>query len=248
MSLTLKISSLVIRTLSKPIANQIKAQAREHERFRRLCISMAQGLHRIDMRLRLGPVRAKNAEKVMTDARVELEKLTPSSPTVKTAAEVKAEEKALAKVKAASEEIAKPPYHRIRPLSETKAIESGANFISETFLFMVAGGLIFYEAWRSKRKETTRNTGVEDRLNELVQAEKAARESLLVLEKELLRLKAKHGLPKSTHHILPREIWEKESDVETKDEIEEGWFDWVKNYIPLGSQATPLSLLLSPKL
>lgn len=55
----------------------------------------------------------------------------------------------------------------IRPLSDAKAIDTGANFISEAFLFMVAGGLIVFESWRSRRKEANRREGVEDRLGVL---------------------------------------------------------------------------------
>ncbi|GJP89484.1 hypothetical protein CBS63078_6334 [Aspergillus niger] len=236
MSLTLKLSSLVIRTLSKPIANQIKAQAREHERFRRICVSMAQGLHRIDMRLRLGNIRDNAASQKRAAAERELRKHKPTSPTVKTEVEAKAEEEAIAKAKAAAEEAAKPaPKPHIRPLSESKAIESGATFISETFLFIVAGGLIVFESWRSRRKETTRREDVETRLAELEQSEKAARLALLALEKELLQQKAKHGeLPKSSSRILPREVWDVNQEDEVKPAEEPGLLSWITSYLPWG--------------
>ncbi|KAJ6172514.1 hypothetical protein N7470_001581 [Penicillium chermesinum] len=188
MSLTLKISSLVIRTLSKPIANQIKAQARDHEGFRK------------------GNIRDTNASQRQAAAAAEAKKHIPTSPTVKTEADTKAEEQALAKAKAAAEEAAKPRKYRIRPLSESKAIESGANFLSETFLFLVAGGLIVFESMRSRRKESTRREGVEDRLIELEESERATREALVALEKELLALKSKHDeQAKPTLRILPSE-------------------------------------------
>ncbi|KAJ5591933.1 uncharacterized protein N7459_002302 [Penicillium hispanicum] len=238
MSLTLKISSLAIRTLSKPIANQIKAQAKEHERFRNLCVSMAQALHRFDMRLRLGNIRDNTASQRQAAAEAEAKKHVPTSPTVKTEADTKAEEHALAKAKAAAEEAAKPRQYRIRPLSESKAIESGANFISETFLFLVAGGLIVFESWRSRRKESTRREGVEDRLAELEQSEKTAREALVALEKELLSLKAKNGeSPRSALRILPRGIWEAQPQVE-KPQIEETWWSSITSYFSFG-RGTP---------
>lgn len=40
--LTLNPASLFIKTVSKPIANKLKQQAAEHERFRKVCISLAQ--------------------------------------------------------------------------------------------------------------------------------------------------------------------------------------------------------------
>ncbi|KAL1998499.1 hypothetical protein VTN02DRAFT_6060 [Thermoascus thermophilus] len=229
MSITLKLSSLLIRTLSKPIANQIKAQAREHERFRRICISFAQALHRIDMRMRLGHLRdtaAAEKQAAKRAAEAEVKKLQPTVPTVKTEAETKAEEAAALKAKEAAMEAAKPaPVPHIRPLSESKAIDSGANFISEAFLFMVAGGLIVFESWRSRRKETSRREDVEGRLAELEQSEKAARRALVALEKELLELKSKThaGVSKPGQRIIPREVWELEQKEEEEEARANGW-------------------------
>ncbi|KAF4769434.1 hypothetical protein N7455_008889 [Penicillium solitum] len=238
MSLTLKLSSLAIRTLSKPIASQIKAQAREHERFRKICVSMAQALHRFDMRLRLGSIRDTAASQRQAAAAAEARKHKPTIPTVRNAADTKAAEDAEAKAKAAAEEAAKPHHYRIRPLSESKAIESGANFISESFLFLVAGGLILFESWRSRNKESTRREGVEGRLADLEQSEQAAREALVALEKELLQLRAKHGdLPKlSTKRILSPEIYEQpaESDM---PEVPQGWLSRISSYISFGQSA-----------
>jgi optic atrophy 3 protein len=219
--------------------NQIKAQAREHERFRKVCVSMAQALHRFDMRLRLGSIRNDAAIRKQAEATAEAKKHIPTSPTVKTEAATKAEEEALLKAKTAAEEAAKPQHYRIRPLSESKAIESGANFISESFLFLVAGGLIVFESWRSRRKESTRREGVEDRLAELEQSEKTAREALVALEKELLALKAKHGdLPKASHRILPREVYEVVPEVE-EPEVPATWWTRITSYIPFGQASQP---------
>lgn len=221
--------------------NQIKAQARDHERFRHMCVSMAQALHRFDMRLRLGSIAdtATSQKKAAADA--EVKKHLPTSPTAKTQAESKAEEEAIAKAKAAEEEASKPRHYRIRPLSESKAIESGANFISETFLFLVAGGLIVFESLRSRRKESSRREGLEDRLCELEQSERNAREALVALEKELLALKAKHGeVPNGTRHILPRGVWEVEPEVEMPP-AKETWWSRILSYVSFdqGSPSKP---------
>lgn len=195
---------------------------------------MAQALHRFDMRLRLGSIRDTSASQRQAAAEAEVKKHVPTSPTAKTQAESKAEEDAVVKAKTAAEEAAKPRHYRIRPLSESKAIESGANFISETFLFVVAGGLIVFESWRSRRKESTRREGVEDRLVELERSERTAREALVSLEKELLALKAKQGdLPKPTHRILPRKLWEVEPEVE-KPAVEETWWTRITSYLTFG--------------
>ncbi|KAL3478942.1 optic atrophy 3 protein-domain-containing protein [Aspergillus californicus] len=226
MSLTLKLSSLVIRTLSKPIANQLKAQAREHERFRNICVSMAQGLHRVDMRLRLGTIRDNASAQRRAAADAEVRKHKPSSPTAKTEADARAEQEAIAKAKEAEKPAPKP---HIRPLSESKAIESGATFISETFLFLVAGGLILFESWRSRRKETSRRDDVAARLKELEDSELAQREAFIALEKEVIQLRAKHGeLPESSWRILPRVIWEVKPKPAAKEE--EGWLSSISSY------------------
>ncbi|KAL4902667.1 optic atrophy 3 protein-domain-containing protein [Aspergillus multicolor] len=230
MSLTLKLSSLAIRTLSKPIANQIKAQAREHERFRRLCISMAQGLHRIDMRLRLGTIRDNAAATRRAAAEAEVRKHKSTTPTAKTEAEAKAEEEAIAKAKAAAVEAEKPaPKPHIRPLSESKAIESGATFISETFLFLVAGGLILFESWRSRRKENTRRDDVAARLNEL-------EENMGVLRQAFIELEKQGDLPPASRRILLRVIEDVEPEPVAEPQ-EQGWLSTISSYFTFGQGA-----------
>ncbi|KZT57528.1 OPA3-domain-containing protein [Calocera cornea HHB12733] len=58
------------------------------------------------------------------------------------------------------------PKH-IKPLSEAKAIQNGANSIAEGFLFAVAAGLILAESWRSSRSASKRRDKVDDHLDEL---------------------------------------------------------------------------------
>ncbi|RMZ85049.1 hypothetical protein DV738_g169, partial [Chaetothyriales sp. CBS 135597] len=240
MSLALKFSSLAIRTLSKPIANFIKRQAREHEGFRRTCINFAQKLHRIDMRWRIGllqdaaAVEKQAAREAAQDA-AKRHKHT-NIPTVKTEAQTKAEEEAAAKAakEGTSEASKHKPQPRIRPLSEAKAIESGANFISETFLFGVAASLILLESWRSRKKESTRRDDVAERLADLEFSEKAARQALVELEREVLRLKAKEsgGSVAVTKRILPKEVYEAESDNEEPAKgSSQGWLSRIITYI-----------------
>ncbi|RMD40317.1 hypothetical protein DV735_g4809, partial [Chaetothyriales sp. CBS 134920] len=239
MSLALKFSSLAIRTLSKPIANFIKRQAREHEGFRRTCINFAQKLHRIDMRWRIGllqdaaAVEKQAAREAAQDA---AKRHKHNIPTVKTEAQTKADEEAAAKAaKDGTSEPNKPKSQpRIRPLSEAKAIESGANFISETFLFGVAASLILLESWRSRKKESTRRDDVAERLADLEFSEKAARHALVELEREVLRLKAKDGggTVAATKRILPREVYEAGSNSEEDTEgPSQGWLSRIAMYI-----------------
>ncbi|TFL07889.1 OPA3-domain-containing protein [Pterulicium gracile] len=114
---TVKVFTLLIRTAAKPISTQIKIQAKQHERFRGFCVSLAQMLHRSEVKLRTN--------------------------------------------------ILGEPAKVVRPLSETRAIETGANFIAEGFLFSVALALIAGENWRSARNQSKRRDTVDDQLEDL---------------------------------------------------------------------------------
>jgi len=59
------------------------------------------------------------------------------------------------------------PAKHIRPLSEARAIENGANFLAEGFLFSVAAGLIIGETWRSSRSQSKQRSDVNDSIEEL---------------------------------------------------------------------------------
>lgn len=189
------------------------------------------------MRLRLGLLRdtaaiEKQAAREAADAAAKKKQL--SIPTVKTESQTLADEKA-AKEKAKLPELPKQASKpRIRPLSEAKAIESGATFISEAFLFSVAGSLIVFEAWRSRRRENNRREDIADRLNDLEESEKAARRALVELEREVLVLRAKHekNTSKPIKRILPKEVWVQEEQKETEGELEiQGWLSRISSYI-----------------
>ncbi|KAK1918546.1 hypothetical protein P3342_001465 [Pyrenophora teres f. teres] len=195
MSLTLKVTSLFVRTLAKPVANAIKRNAHEHERFRRVCIKFAQGLHRVDMRMRLGLLQ----DPAVIDRQIKKEvalaeaaRKQAAAPTVLTEAETKAEEALTEKereaIKKKAEERAKP---RIRPLSEQKAIEMGANFVAETFIFSVGIAVILVEQWRQRRKARNARDDIREDLEE-VQAEVKA------VKAEFEEFKAKHPEPVSS--------------------------------------------------
>ncbi|KAJ7572547.1 OPA3-domain-containing protein [Mycena floridula] len=114
---TVKLATLIIRTVAKPISAQIKNQAKEHERFRSICVDLAQFIYRTEMRMRTG--------------------------------------------------ILGEPAKHVRPLSEHRAIENGANALAEGFLFSVAAALIIGETWRSSRNQSKRRDNVDDQLEDL---------------------------------------------------------------------------------
>ncbi|KAF8177592.1 optic atrophy 3 protein-domain-containing protein, partial [Pholiota molesta] len=105
------------QTLAKPISSRIKEQARQHERFRGMCIGLAQFMYRYEVRMRTSL-------------------------------------------------LGEAPKH-IRPLSEVKAIENGANALAEGFLFSVAAALIVGETWRSSRSQARRRDDVDEQLDAL---------------------------------------------------------------------------------
>lgn len=133
--------------------------------------------------------------------RAEAKKRAAQAPTVLTEAEMKAAEEAAAKEKEEIAEKAKSAHKhaRIRPLSESKAIDTGANFISEFFMFMVAAGVIGFESWRSKRKETSRREDVADKIDALEQKVSRLEAELLAANKgqvDVDKFEAKSSRPK----------------------------------------------------
>jgi len=190
MSLTFKLGSLAIRTLAKPLSNYIKRNAREHDRFRSLCVGFAQRLHQIDMRLRLGLLQDPAAidRQIARELKdVERARQKAAIPTVKTEEQIKAEEEALKSTKKKVEEHVKASHKppRIRPLSEAKAIDTGANFISETFLFIVAGGLILLETFRRDRKDKKQDEDVNQKLEAAEMEREEMKAKMALMESEL---------------------------------------------------------------
>ncbi|KAI5281859.1 hypothetical protein KEM54_003105, partial [Ascosphaera aggregata] len=98
---------------------------------------------------------------------------------------------------------------RIRPLSEAKAIDRGATFLSEAFIFTVGAGLILLESFRSRRKESKRRSDVDDRIRDLEAREEVFKLSLIALEKEILELHRQLNVRtgKGRQRILPMALW-----------------------------------------
>lgn len=126
---TVKLATLVIRTIAKPISTQLKNQAKQHPTFRAVCVSLAQRMHTAEVSLRTNI-------------------------------------------------LGEPARAHVRPLSETHAIENGANTLAEGFLFAVAAGLILGESYRTSRAQSKRRDDVDDRLDELGAAVTTLRETV----------------------------------------------------------------------
>lgn len=108
-----------------------------------------------------------------------------ATPTVKTEEEMKAEEEMTEKekedIKKRTEEKFKP---RIRPLSEQKAIETGANFVAEAFIFAVGISVIVFEQWRQRRKAKNARDDIREDLEELQVELKTVKSELEELRKK----------------------------------------------------------------
>lgn len=226
-SIVIKLGSLVVKTLSKPIANRIKAQAREHERFRRVCVSFAQGIHRSDMRFRLGLLQdsaALEKQAAREAAEAQAKKHKSEAPTVKTEAQTKADEAAESRSKDSLEKAKEPRKKpKIRPLSEAKAIDLGSNFVSESFLFLVGVSLVFFETYRRSKQETSKREDVADQIEKLENQARLFRKAFVDLEKETLKNNGT-GLT-GNRRILPKEVYELE-DEDEKEGKPKGWLSW----------------------
>ncbi|KAJ5032518.1 uncharacterized protein L3040_009119 [Drepanopeziza brunnea f. sp. 'multigermtubi'] len=144
-----KFAALFVRHISKYGANYIKAQAHDHPKFRTYAARYGQGIHQLNMRLTVTLLRDKAAEK--------LAKERAEAPTVKTEEQMRHDEaqkeKNAAREKASHQEASKSIWRRrFRPLPEAKAVDLFADVIGDSFILLVAGGLIIYEYVRAKGK------------------------------------------------------------------------------------------------
>lgn len=124
------------------------------------------------MRMRLGILHDPEAQQRMHDREkkaLEEKKRREETPMVRTEEQQRRhdEQKAKEEAEGKKKEEEKPHKIKIRPLSEARAIELGANFFSEAFIFAVAAGLIVWDTWRSRKKESARRDDVAERLEQL---------------------------------------------------------------------------------
>jgi actin-related protein len=114
----------------------------------------------------------------------EEKKKKAETPTVRSEEEQKKYDEQQAReeqARAEKKEKEKSKRVKIRPLSDARAIELGANFFSEAFIFLVAVALLLAENYRSSRKAGQRRDEVEERLDDL--------------EAQVERLHQEHRLP-----------------------------------------------------
>lgn len=113
------------------------------------------------MRFRIGLLQdTREIEKQIAKDAAEAQK----PPTVKTEAETKRDE---LRAKDPDKDKTKAKRPKIKPLPEAKAIELGANFVSETFLLAVGIALILFENARRGRQETKKDESIVQELEEI---------------------------------------------------------------------------------
>lgn len=157
---TAKIATLAIRTLAKPIATQIKHQAQSHERFRGICISLAQFMHRTEMALRSNLLKPSGSSSSSSGSSSSSASGSSSSSGEKT---------------------------KVRPLNEAKAVTNGANALAEGFLFVLAAALIMGESYRGSRRRAKQRDRTEEGLEELSMITRAIAERVGVEYKDIER-------------------------------------------------------------
>ncbi|KAI8870498.1 optic atrophy 3-like protein, partial [Ramicandelaber brevisporus] len=140
---TFKLGALLIRTLSKPIANNIKQRTKSSPGFKSWCINVAQWSHRVEMNLKM---KFLGYEK-----------------------------------------------EHIRPLNDARAIEAGANFLSEAFIFSVAALILVAENQRTRYVARKNKNQVDDNLQALEDETKQLRETVTTMQGRYHQLKSEMG-------------------------------------------------------
>ncbi|KAF5122016.1 OPA3-like protein [Metarhizium anisopliae] len=214
-----KLASLFVRHISKYGANQIKAQAHDHPRFRAFAAKYGQHMHQLNMRMSVALLRDPEAERRAKER--------AEAPTVKTEEQHKRDEAAKSKSSpgasssssssSSSSQSAKYPRftlqnvwkRKFRPLPEGKAVDLFADAIGDAFILGVAGGLIIYESWKALQKPDVNKQRIDDlservealrrREEELADAEETQRQRFESLEEALRALKD----PKTKEPLLP---------------------------------------------
>ncbi|CAG8976612.1 hypothetical protein HYALB_00002127 [Hymenoscyphus albidus] len=165
-----KFAALFVRHISKYGANWIKVQAHDHPKFRTIAARYGQTMHQINMRMAVTLLRDVAAEKRAKEQ--------AEAPTVKTAEQMKQDEIKKQERKAA--QAVSPWRRKFRPLPENKAVDLFADVIGDSFILLVAGGLIMYEFVRSKGKpdhNAEKIAQLQEKLEELDRREKELEEA-----------------------------------------------------------------------
>ena len=76
------------------------------------------------------------------------------------------------------------------PLNEQKAVEVGAEMLGELFLYSTAASFIFYEYWRSAKKDEIKENATDAILEELTNSVKILNKELAEIKEQLKKTEA----------------------------------------------------------
>ncbi|KAJ3370555.1 hypothetical protein HDU91_006144 [Kappamyces sp. JEL0680] len=137
MASSFKLGSLLIKTLSKPLANSLKRRAKQSPYFETFCIGLAQNYNKLDLTLKQNFLDYSS---------------------------------------------------EIKPLSEARAVELGANFLAEIIIFSVGAMTIVAEAYRSSAKDKKSKSIVKMDILELEEGFALQKEQLGLLQSSVSQL------------------------------------------------------------
>ncbi|KAI0013469.1 optic atrophy 3-like protein [Xylariaceae sp. FL0662B] len=183
-----KLAALFLKHISKYGANQIRAQAHDHPRFRDFATRYGQSIHQLNMRLSVALLRNVNAE-IRAKERAE-------APAVKTKEQTQRDKDMRTKHGRTAQEVREERMlpimsvwkRRFRPLPETKAVELFADVVGDAFILLVATVLVLYEYHRSGQKPDANLEQIKElnaRFEELAEAEKRQQSRVLMIEEAL---------------------------------------------------------------
>ena len=175
MALYVKAFSLVLKTVSKPMAKSLKSFIVSQPELKKTCISLAQKIN-------------------IMYSYVVLEAPIPRKPTTTTEKKKKSGKPleivvTRGRSKSSSGSSSSSHHHHVKPLSDDVALTNGAELVSEIFLFSVAGGLVYWEAEKSNEREREKKKIAAVERQQLTKLMELTKESLEDVVEELEELK-----------------------------------------------------------
>ncbi len=175
MALYVKAFSLVLKTVSKPMAKSLKSFIVSQPELKKTCISLAQKIN-------------------IMYSYVVLEAPIPRKPTTTTVMDKKSGKPleivvTRGRSKSSSGSSSSSHHHHVKPLSDDVALTNGAELVSEIFLFSVAGGLVYWEAEKSNEREREKKKIAAVERQQLTKLMELTKESLEDVVEELEELK-----------------------------------------------------------
>ena len=175
MALYVKAFSLVLKTVSKPMAKSLKSFIVSQPELKKTCISLAQKINVMYSYIVLeAPIPRK-----------------PATTTVMDTKSGKPLEIVVTRGRSKSSSGASSSSHHqyVKPLSDDVALTNGAELVSEIFLFSVAGGLVYWEAEKSNEREREKKKIAAVERQQLTKLMELTKESLEDVVEELEELK-----------------------------------------------------------